>query len=239
VPASGQAWIDPERLRRTHRLEVRELEPDRLWGIGTEPSFAIGQRALFVRTGEGNLLWDCVSLLDAPTESRLAALGGIDAIAVSHPHYYGAMVEWSRAFGGVPIYLHAAEREWVRRPHDAIVFWEGDVHELCCGLTLVRTGGHFPGYQCLHWAGGAGERGALLTGDQPTVCPDRRHVSFMYSYPNLVPLGPDAVRHTVAVLEPFTFDRIYGAWWDRVIETDGRGALHRSAERYLRAIGAT
>jgi hypothetical protein len=61
----------------------------------------------------------------------------------------------------------------------------------------------------------------------------------MYSYPNLVPLGPDAVRHTVAVLEPFTFDRIYGAWWDRVIETDGRGALHRSAERYLRTIGAT
>ena len=238
VPASGQAWTCLERMRRTHANEIRELEAGRLWGIGTRPPFAIGQRALLLRSEGGNLLWDCISLLDDATRAAIDALGGIDAIAVSHPHYYGSVVEWSRAFGGAPIYLHSAERDWIRRAHDAYVFWEGDVHELGPGLTLVRTGGHFPGYQCLHWAGGAGGRGALLSGDQPTVCPDRRHVSFMYSYPNFVPLGPDDVRHTVDVLGPFAFDRIYGAWWDRVIESDAKDALRRSAERYLRAIGA-
>lgn len=237
VPAGGQAWTTPDALRASHALEIRELEKG-LWGIGTRPSFAIGQRALLVLTPVGNVLWDCLSLLDDGSRDRIGALGGIDALAISHPHYHGAMVDWSRAFGGAPIYLHEADRDWVRRSHDAIVFWSGESHRLCDGLTLVRTGGHFPGYQCLHWSDGADGRGALLSGDQPTVCPDRRHLGFMYSYPNHVPLGPDEVRRTVAALEPLPFDRIYGAWWDRVIETDAKEALRRSAARHLAAIGA-
>ena len=45
----------------------------------------------------------------------------------------------------------------------------------------------------LHWAGGADGRGALLSGDIVQVVPDRRYVSFMYSYPNLIPLPAAAV----------------------------------------------
>ena len=41
----------------------------------------------------------------------------------------------------------------------------------------------------------------------------------------------------VNAVEPFSFDRVYGAFWDMVIETGGKVALQRSAERYLRAIG--
>jgi glyoxylase-like metal-dependent hydrolase (beta-lactamase superfamily II) len=236
VPASGQAWTTSEALRETHAVELRELEPD-LWGVGTVPAFAIGQRALLVRTRAGNVLWDCLSLLDEGAVGEIETLGGIDAIAISHPHFYGAMVDWSRAFGGAPIYLHEAERDWVRRSHDALVFWAGDARPLCDGITLVRTGGHFPGYQCLHWADGAEGRGVLLSGDQPTVCPDRRHLGFMYSYPNHVPLGPEEVRYTVSALESFAFDRVYGAWWDRVIGTGAKEALRRSAARHLAAIG--
>jgi len=36
----------------------------------------------------GNILWDCVSLIDSDTVARIQALGGISAIAISHPHYY-------------------------------------------------------------------------------------------------------------------------------------------------------
>ena len=82
-------------------------------------------------------------------------MGGISAIAVSHPHFYSSMVEWSRAFGGVPIYLHAADRQWVMRPDKGIVFWEGETRALGDGLTLIRCGGHFDGGTVLHWAGGA------------------------------------------------------------------------------------
>src|SRR3546814_13847495 len=66
----------------------------------------------------------CSSDLD--TVARVREAGGIRAIAISHPHYYSGMVEWSRAFGGVPILLHAADREWVMRDAPAIEYWRSE-----------------------------------------------------------------------------------------------------------------
>jgi len=229
----GQRWTTLEELRADHRADIREEEPG-LVGIGCEPGFAIGQRALLVQAPSGNVLWDCISLVDDEIGSRVEALGGIAAIAISHPHYYSSMVEWSRAFDA-PVLLHAADREWVMRPDDAIELWEGETRELGPGLTLVRCGGHFAGGTVLHWAAG----NALLSGDIVQVVQDRRWVSFMYSYPNLIPLPASEIRRIVAALEPYDFDRIYGAWWGRVVAEDGKAAVTRSAERYLRAIEAS
>jgi glyoxylase-like metal-dependent hydrolase (beta-lactamase superfamily II) len=202
-------------------------------GIGCEPSFAIGQRALLVRAPGGNVLWDCISLLDDEIGAYVESAGGLTAIAISHPHYYSSMVEWARAFGA-PILLHADDREWVMCPDPAIDFWDGETRELGEGLTLLRLGGHFAGGTVLHWAA---ER-ALLSGDVVQVVQDRRWVSFMYSYPNLIPLPASEIRRIVDALEPYEFDRIYGAWWGRIVARDGKGAVKRSAERYLRALGA-
>ena len=182
-----------------------------------------------MRTTNGNVLWDCVPLLDPALVEMVKALGGVSAIAISHPHYYTSMVEWSRAFGGVPIYLHAADRQWVMRPDQAIVFWDGETKPLGDGLTLVRCGGHFEGGTVLHWAGGADGKGALLTGDIIQVVADRKHVSFMYSYPNYIPLSAAAVERIVRAVEPFEYERVYGAFWDTVIEQDGKAAVSRSA----------
>ena len=231
----GQRWTTLDDLRKTHRADIRE-EAAGLTGLGCEPSFAIGQRALLVETPGGNVLWDCISLLDDELVDAVRSRGGLSAIAISHPHYYSSLVEWSRAFDA-PVYLHAADREWVQRPDPAIVFWEGDCHELEPGIVLLRLGGHYPGGTVLHWAAGQGGRGVLLSGDIVQVVSDRRWVSFMYSYPNLIPLDGPAVRRIVAKLEPYPFDRIYGAWWGRVVREDAHDAVRRSAERYLRAIG--
>jgi glyoxylase-like metal-dependent hydrolase (beta-lactamase superfamily II) len=235
VKATGQQWTTLERLRLTNRNSLK-YEETGLIGVGVEPHFAIGQRALFVRTPNANVLWDCLPLLDGAVVEAFRALGGLSAVAISHPHYYSSMVEWSRAFGGVPVYLHAADRRWVMRPDPAIVYWEGETRPLAEGLTLIRCGGHFDGGTVLHWAGGAGGRGALLTGDILQVVPDRKHVSFMYSYPNHVPLPAAAVRRIVQAVEPFEYDRVYGAFWDMVIASDGLAAVRRSAERYVRAV---
>ena len=237
VPPAGQQWTTPDELRRTHRNRFREAEPG-LLGIGTEPKFAIGQRALLVPSPGGNVLWDCVSLIDDETVRAVRERGGLAAVAVSHPHYYSAMVDWSRAFGGVPVYLHAADREWVMRPDPAIVFWEGETRAIGPDLTLVRCGGHFPGGTVLHWAGGSGGKGSLLSGDILQVTADRRWVSFMYSYPNYIPLSEAVVRRVAGAVEPFAFERIHGAWWDLSIERDGKAAVARSVERYVRFISA-
>jgi hypothetical protein len=236
VKATGQQWTTLDRLLLTHRNSIKFKEPG-LIGIGIEPHFAIGQRALFVRSAAGNILWDCLPLLDPAVVECLQALGGVSAIAISHPHYYASMVEWSRAFGGVPIYLHADDVAWVMRPDKDLIFWRGETNALAEGLTLIRCGGHFAGGTVLHWATGAGGRGALLTGDIIQVVADREHVSFMYSYPNYIPLPASAIQRIVAAVEPFQFDRIYGAFWDLVIDRDGKAAVRESAERYLQAMG--
>lgn len=230
----GQEWTTPAELRAGHRADLR-AEEQGLTGIGSTPSFAIGQRALLVETAAGNVLWDCLAPFDEEMVEAVRARGGIDAIAISHPHYYTTMVEWSRTFDA-PIHLPVADREWVTRPDNAIEFWDGDRLDLPGGLTLLRLGGHFAGGTVLHWPAGAEGRGALLSGDIVQVVSDRRWVSFMRSYPNLIPLPPAKVEAMTAALEPFEFDRIYGAWFGRVVDSDGHDAVRRSAERYVRAV---
>ena len=234
VGYAGQTWTTLDELRREHTNRVEAIEPD-LVGIGTVPAFAINQRALLVQTAEGNLLWDCIALLDEATVEAVRALGGVRAIAISHPHYYTTMVEWAHAFGAT-IHLHADDREHVMRPDPAVQLWEGETLPLFGGLTLVRCGGHFAGGQVLHWPAGAEGRGALLSGDIIMVAQDRRFVSFMRSYPNLIPLSAGAVRRIVTAVAPFAYDRIYGAWWEQVVAADAQAAVERSAARYLAAI---
>ncbi len=202
---------------------LREELPG-LLGIGCEPDFAIGQRALVA----DGVLWDCQALL---TEEIVERVGSLDAIAISHCHYYSTMVEWAHAFD-CPVYVHADDREWVMRPDPAIEFWQGEQLELKPGLTLLRLGGHFAGGQVLHWAGPR----LLLSGDIVMVVPDRAYVSFMYSYPNLIPLPAETVLEIAGKLEPWAFDTIVGAWWGRVVREDAKGAVRRSAERYAAAL---
>jgi glyoxylase-like metal-dependent hydrolase (beta-lactamase superfamily II) len=122
------------------------------------------------------------------------------------------------------------------RPDPRIALWTGETKELWDGLTLIRAGGHFEGGTVLHWPEGAGGRGALLTGDILQVAQDRRWVSFMYSFPNYIPLPESEIDRIASTLEPYPFDRIYGAWWDRNVATDAKAAVRRSAERYEQAL---
>lgn len=233
VPLDGQRWTTLAHVRERRSAASRELEPH-LTGIGLEPGFAIGQRALLVEASAGNVLWDCLPLLDSHAE-LVHGRGGLGAIAISHPHYYTTMVEWAHEFD-CPILIHEDDRAWVQRPDPHIEPWSGEQRQLADELTLIRLGGHFAGGQVLHWRTGADGRGALLSGDIVQVVPGGRWVSFMYSYPMLVPLPAHEVERIAAALEPWVFERIYGAWWDRVVRSDGKAAVRRSAARYVRAL---
>jgi hypothetical protein len=232
VGLNGQQWTRLDDLKTGHHNEFIAMEPG-LTAILTEPSFAIGQRAFLIESPGGNILWDCVALCDGASIARVRGRGGIAVIAISHPHYYTTMVEWAAEFNA-PVYLHSADREWVMRPDSRLRFWEGETLPLHDGMMLIRAGGHFEGGTILHWPAGTGGKGALFTGDIIQVVLDRRWVSFMYSYPNLIPLSAAEVRRIAATAEPFDFDRIYGAFHPRQVETDGKGAIRRSVERYLR-----
>ena len=238
VPPRGQTWTTLPALAAGHFNVYRQYEPN-LIGIGTVPDFAIGQRALLLTTAHGNVLWDCIAMLDDATVTLIKGLGGLKAIGISHPHFYTTMAEWSRAFGDVPIHLHAADRQWIMRPDAAVQFWEGETLSLLPDITLIRGGGHFPGGAMLHWAKGAEGRGVLCSSDIATVTTDRKFLSFMRSYPNLIPLSAREVEGIGAALEPFAFDTIYGHFFDRVIRTGAKDILRRSVERYVAAIAGT
>ena len=237
VPARGQTWTTLESLKAGHMNAFNEHEPNVI-GIGTTPNFAIGQRAILVRTASGNVLWDCIATLDDATITLINGLGGVQAIAISHPHFYTTMVEWSRAFNA-PIHLHAADRDWVMRKDDAIRYWDGETSKLWDGVTLVRCGGHFPGGTVLHWQGGADGKGIVCSGDVLTVTVDRKWLSFMRSYPNLIPLSRHEVEGIGRAMAPFGFERIYGHYFDRVIAADAKAVMDKSVARYVGAVDGT
>lgn len=230
VGEQGQRWTTIAEMRAKYGNDLRQEEPG-LTGIRTLPRFAIGQRALLVKGPSGNVLWDCLSYVDEETVSAVRQLGGISSIAISHPHFYGSCVDWSKAFRDAPIYLHIKDRGWLMRPHPNVVLWDGEQLHLNAGPTLISLPGHFDGSAVLHWPQGADGRGVLLTGDTIAVAMDRRFVSFMYSYPNYIPLPARTVKAMAARMRGYRFERVYDAW--QSVTSDAAGALERSAERYV------
>ncbi len=228
VPARGQGWTTLPALQRAHSMGWREVAPN-LLALRPMPALGIDQRALLLRTPAGNVLWDCLGLLDPATVDLIKGLGGLAAIAISHPHYYGCMVEWSRAFNA-PVWLHTADQAHVMRPDAAALrFWEGEEMPLLPGVTLHRLGGHFAGATVLHWADG---EGALLCGDILQVLPDRKFIGFMRSYPCLIPLPPAEVARMAARCAALRFEAIYGAFHEREIVRGAQAAIAKSATRY-------
>ena len=227
---AGEASGRPrQRLAAPGSRSVRDPYPSGIWDRPARAAVADPQ---------GNILWDCIALLDDATETLVRALGGLQAIAISHPHYYTCMQDWARAFS-CPVHLHAADADWVMRPDPAIHPWSGETLEIMAGVTLLRLGGHFPGGTVLHWADGADRRGALLSGDIVQVAPDLKAVSFLWSYPNMMPLAAATVLRIAATLAPWQFDRIYGAFPGRQITAGGARAVQRSAKRYIELSGDT
>jgi glyoxylase-like metal-dependent hydrolase (beta-lactamase superfamily II) len=231
VPPSGQRWTTLADLSAAgHRGDVREVEPG-LIGIGVDPPVAIGQRALLVTTPEGNLLWDPPGFIDEAMIQAVGGAGGLRAVAASHPHFYGAIAEWSRAFE-VEILLPEADAHWLTRPSRAVRTWSGSLPVLP-GVILVQCGGHFAGSAVVHWSEGAEGAGVLLSGDTIFVTPGEDRVTFVRSAPNRLPLPEQAVRAVVDAVRRYRFDRIYAGWWEPVLHRNARQVLESSAERYI------
>ncbi len=230
VRPTGQQWTTLEELGAAgHRGTVAEVEPG-LYGITIEPSVGIGQRALLVQTTSGNLLWDTNGYLDDDLVATIHKLGGVAAVAASHPHMFGVQVEWSHRFGGVPVYVQAADREWLQRDDPVVATWD-EKTEVLPGVVLHRIGGHFPGSAVVHFAGADG-RGVVLSGDTVAGTPDEHWVSFMRSFPNKIPLSAPVVAKVADRVLQLDFDRLYDNFGGQVIG-DAAGWVRRSADRYI------
>ncbi len=232
VPATGQKWVDFEALIASHSNKWKQHETH-LLSIQTVPGFAINQRAFILRTPEGNILWDCIATLDDATKTLISSLGGLKAIAISHPHYYTTMQEWAAEFGA-PIYLHVSDSRWIMRDSPWITLWEGDALQLTADVSVLRLGGHFAGGSVLHWAR---DEGVLLTGDIVQVTPGADGVSFMWSYPNMLPLSAATVSDITRRLSAVKFKKLYGAFEGKDIKENADNIVRRSGEKYIACLG--
>ncbi|RWR03604.1 beta-lactamase [[Pantoea] beijingensis] len=227
VPPSGQQWL-PFAALAAHQNKWKVLEKNVL-SLQTVPAFAIGQRAFLLRTSEGNILWDCIANLDDATKTLIDALGGLSAIAISHPHYYSTMQDWGEYFNA-PVWLHADDSEWIMRESPLLKLWQGETHQLTRHVQIIRLGGHFAGGTVLHWDH---DNGVLLTGDILQVTPGADAVSFMWSYPNMLPLPAATVAHMTSITGQLPFERLYGAFEGQDIKQRAREIVQASGKKYI------
>ncbi|KAL1913776.1 hypothetical protein Sste5344_000043 [Sporothrix stenoceras] len=246
VPPEGQTWTTLREMQRSKKYQ-NLLVPDKydsgVVSIYTTPQVAIGQRALLLCTEKGNLLWDCITYLDDDTVRAVNDLGGIAAIVISHPHYYSTALHWAAAFD-CKVYLSAEDSDWIMRRGDAHVLWDGPRMDFLDGqFTAAKVGGHFPGSSVLLWK----DRKKLFVADSITVIPSGvYHVNrppntasftFMWSYPNMIPLPPEEVYQIWKSVEDLDFEDTHGAFITRDTRGESKQRMLDSAKLFIKFMG--
>lgn len=229
VPEEGQRWTTHHALMQNHGVRVLRLT-ERVYELTIIPTFAIGQRALLVLSAQGNVLWDCIPLLDEPIHSFIRSVGGLKAIAFSHPHYYSNVRDWASAFD-CPVYIHRSDEEWIMDKGSHISLWDGDEHPLWEDMRLLNIGGHFPGSSILH-APTLSKGGTVFCGDTMILSPSKKHLAVMYSYPNRIPLPLHEVERIRKRFETIPFDTLYSFLTYQDLTKNAREVLEDSFRRY-------
>lgn len=230
VPPTGQSWTKPDELLRKHSVKLNRLK-ERLYEFEINPIFAIGQRALLVISENGNVLWDCIPLLDELTVEFIKSKGGLKAIAFSHPHFYSNMNEWAETFN-CPIYIHKNDEDHIMAKSKHIQLWNGEEMDLWDGMRIMLIGGHFAGSSILH-VPFLSKEGTIICGDTLFLSPSKKHFSAVYSSPNRIPLPLSEIKRIKARFEAILFDSFYGYIKTQNLSENVKEILKKSFERYL------
>lgn len=229
VRPSGQSFTTLRALRSDavgYRLQFEpdEQDPNVVAITIQPPTLGIGQRAFLIRTPHGNILWDLVCYLDDVAVSHINSLGGLSAIIISHPHFYTTWADWSATFNNIPVYLAAADQEWLNhRPSSANLQFLTEAHTtILPGITAIIAGGHFPGSAALHTAPPNTKVPSLFHADTIHTIPNAHSpdiaektgkgatsFTFMWSIPNGIPLSPDQVLKILKALKGFDIQATY------------------------------
>jgi glyoxylase-like metal-dependent hydrolase (beta-lactamase superfamily II) len=231
IPITGQSWTMPENLLRTYSVKLNKLK-EKLYEIEINPMFAIGQRALLVLSENGNVLWDCIPLLDELTIEFIKSKGGLKAICFSHPHYYSNMNDWAETFN-CPIYIHQNDEQHIMVKGEHLRLWQGDAIELWDGIRIICIGGHFAGSSILH-VPFLSKEGTIICGDTLFLSPSKKHFSVVYSSPNRMPLPLHEMERVKKRLESISFDSFYGYQKIQNLEKDVKEIMKTSMDRYFK-----
>lgn len=252
VPPSGQSFTTMSAIQARHRNVFTPLDADsRFVSITTTPRFAISQAAILVKTPGGNVLWDCLTLLDQDTIDTIEGMGGLKAIAISHPHYYSAHVQWARAFK-CPVYLASEDMSWttLTSSHQvAVTKTETEIPGT--GVKLIKLGGHFPGSlvalfdnrlliadTLMTTPSGRGRWDVDAAGEKREKPKGHNSFSFLWSIPNYIPLNADEIARMWGILNQYDFESTHGAFLGMdVYGPNVKGEVLESMKIQLRFMG--
>ncbi|KAI1105792.1 beta-lactamase-like protein [Jackrogersella minutella] len=231
TPQTGQSFTTLDEIRSSAKNTWTAFKGDsRFVSIFTEPKVGIGQRAILIKTPLGNVLWDCITLIDDETVAKIKDIGGLKAIVISHPHYYTTHVEWARAFD-CPVYLAAEDRQWTTQSSTHQVFVEEteldlQIDSASSGIMVLKLGGHFPGSFVSLYDGhlfiadtlvttpsGLGSWDTDAVGSVRTRPAGLNSYSFMWSIPNMIPLPPSELERMWGILKKYDFSSTHGAFY--------------------------
>lgn len=230
VPPGGQLWTKRDELHQKHSVKLNRLQ-ERLYEIEVNPVFAIGQRALLVLSEKGNVLWDCIPLLDELAVEFIKSKGGLKAIAFSHPPFYSNMNEWAEVFD-CPVYIHKNDEAHITVRSSHIRTWEGEEMELWDGMKIICIGGHFEGSSILH-VPFLSKEGTIICGDTLFLSPSKKHFSAVYSSPNRIPLPLAEMRRIKNRFDNIPFDSFYGYIKTQNLQEGVKGVLETSMAKYV------
>jgi glyoxylase-like metal-dependent hydrolase (beta-lactamase superfamily II) len=234
INPNGQTWISAHELNKSHKVKITKIN-ERLYSLKITPGFAIAQRAFLIISPGGNILWDCIPLVNTELIEFINSMGGLKAIAFSHPHYYSNMNNWAAIFD-CPVYIHDFDGEWINYNSARIKLWDGDAKPLWDGIKIIHIGGHFPGSCVLHLPSANGS-GTVFCGDTFYIAPSKRHIAVMHSYPNQILLTKDEFLAVFKRSAGLAFDALYGAFEQQNLTQNAHEIFTNSMKRYMDSYG--
>lgn len=263
VPPTGQAWTslnneassqqnefttDPHDSR-IHYITTKPTAPSKTTipaglseSTSTTKQLGIGERAILLQTESGNVLWDLVAWLDEGTVDFIKSKGGLKAIVISHPHFWTTHLEWAHQFS-CPIYLQEADKEWLQREDkNGVRKFISGATEILPGVTAIQAGGHFDGSSFLHWDEKLFIADTMMSVPSGFYHKDRlpgtTSFSFMWAYPNMIPLPPSKVLGIWRSIKGYEFESTYGGFMGQnVTRPDLKAQVLESAKIFLRSGG--
>ena len=145
LPPDGWDFKDEAFARGHFENHWQEMMPG-LWGFWATPKFGLGATGWLIVRDDGNVAFEACPYYQPDAIAKIRELGGINVLAASHPHGYGALWQLQREFEPT-LTVH---KDDIRYTKAFRVTWPADdEHELAPGLTLHHVGGHYEGHSVL------------------------------------------------------------------------------------------
>ena len=200
-----ERFADPDAVRADHRMDIIQLEED-VWRLHVHPVLGIRHYAWFIERPGGNVLMDMQPLLTDDLEAWIASRGGLKTIILSHPHYYGAMDEFSARFEA-SIRMHVTDKSWPAG-YPNVEFFDAETLDLDDAIRVHHIPAQFEGGLCLLYAR---HGGILFTGDTIMISPSTGELTSWKNTPRRVPYHLEEYRNIRKRIMALKFDQIYAS----------------------------